>query len=248
MGKVVAIPLELDFRPVLKFDGKSLMGSGRARFLQLIAETGSLSTAAKRMGMSYRHAWGIIQRMEQIYGEEIVVSERGGSEKGMTRLTEAGQKILWTFEDSVSGLPKSPETIRKNPRLTADGIVVSGSKILLVRRKFDPFEGRYALPGGFVEYGERVDECIIREVQEETGLIVSVDRLLGVYSAPDRDPRGHTVTLAYRLNLKGGTLADSVETKAEWIPLKSIPPLAFDHDAIVADYLRTVKKKRSPPC
>jgi 8-oxo-dGTP diphosphatase len=243
-GKVVAIPLELDFRPVLKFDGKSLMGSGRARFLQLIAETGSLSTAAKRMGMSYRHAWGIIQRMEQIYGEKLVVSERGGSEKGTTRLTVAGENLLRTFEDSISRLPPSPDTVRRNPRLTADGIVVSDSKILLVRRKFNPFEGRYALPGGFVEYGERVDECIIREVQEETGLRVSVDRLLGVYSAPDRDPRGHTVTLVYVLNLEGGTLADSEETEAEWMPLKNIPPLAFDHDVVVADYLRTAKKKR----
>lgn len=243
-GKVVAIPLELDFRPVLKFDGKSLMGSGRARFLQLIAETGSLSTAAKRMGMSYRHAWGIIQRMEQICGEKIVVSERGGSEKGMTRLTDAGQNLLRTFEDSVSGLPSSPDAVRRSPRLTADGIVVSGSKILLVRRNFNPFEGRYALPGGFVEYGERVEECVIREVQEETGLRVSVDRFLGVYSAPGRDPRGHTVTLVFVLNLEGGTLADSLETKAEWMPLKSIPPLAFDHDMIVADYLKTVKKKR----
>jgi len=244
ISKVVAIPLELDFRPVLKFDNKSLMGSGRARFLQLIAETGSLSTAAKRMGMSYRHAWGIIQRMEQIYGEKIVVSERGGSEKGMTRLTDAGEKLLRTFEDSVSRLPSPPDAVRRNPRLTADGIVVSGSKILLVRRKFDPFKGRYALPGGFVEYGERVDKCIIREVQEETGLRVSIDRLLGVYSAPDRDPRGHTVTLVYVLDLEGGTLADSAETKAEWVPLKNIPPLAFDHDTIVADYLKTVKRKR----
>jgi 8-oxo-dGTP diphosphatase len=244
IGKVVVIPLELDIRPILKFDGKSLMGSGRARFLQLILETGSLSTAAKRMGMSYRHAWGIIQRMEQIYGEKIVVSERGGSEKGMTRLTDAGEKLLRTFEDSVSRLPHTPDAVRRNPRLTADGIVISDSKILLVRRKFDPFEGRYALPGGFVEYGERVDECVIREVKEETGLRVSIDRLLGVYSAPNRDPRGHTVTLVYVLNLEGGTLSDSEETKAEWMPLKGIPPLAFDHDMIVADYLKTVRKKR----
>ena len=241
---MVTIPLELDFRPVLKFDGKSLMGSGRARFLKLIADTGSLSTAAKTMGMSYRHAWGIIQRMEQIFGEKIVISERGGTEKGTTRLTEAGERLLDTFEDTVSRLPASQDAIRRNPRLTADGIVVSGSKILLVRRKFDPFQGKYALPGGFVEYGETVDECIIREVQEETGLKVSVDRLLDVYSAPDRDPRGHTVTIVYVLIVEGGTLADSVETKAEWVPLKDIPSLAFDHDAIIADYLRTVKKKR----
>lgn len=241
---MVTIPLEIDFRPVLKFDGKSLMGSGRANFLKLIAETGSLSTAAKTMGMSYRHAWGIIQRMEQIYGEKIVISERGGSEKGTTRLTEAGERLLATFEDTISRLPASRDAIRRNPRVTADGIIVSGSKILLVRRKFDPFEGRYALPGGFVEYGETVDECVIREVREETGLRVSVDRLLGVYSAPDRDPRGHTITLVYILNVEGGTLADSVETKAEWMALKNIPPLAFDHDAIIADYLKLEKKKR----
>lgn len=196
------------------------------------------------MGMSYRHAWGIIQRMEQIFGEKIVISERGGSEKGMTRLTDAGEKLLRAFEDGVSRLPQHSGTVPRNPRLTADGIVTSDSRILLVRRKTPPFEGRYALPGGFVEYGERVDECIIREVQEETGLEVSIDRLLGVYSAPDRDPRGHTVTLVYVLVLEGGTLADSVETKAEWMPLKNIPPLAFDHDKIVADYLRSVKKKR----
>lgn len=196
------------------------------------------------MGMSYRHAWGIIQRMEQIYGEKLVLSERGGSEKGMTRLTDAGEKLLRTFEDSVSRLPSSADGVRMNPRLTTDGIVVSGSKILLVRRKFTPFQGRYALPGGFVEYGERVDECVIREVQEETGLTVSIEKLLGVYSAPDRDPRGHTVTVVYVLALEGGVLSDSVETKAEWVQLKNIPPLAFDHDVIVTDYLRTAKKKR----
>jgi len=182
--------------------------------------------------------------MEQIYGEKIVVSERGGSEKGMTRLTEAGRKLLREFEDGVSKLPTSPDAVRKHPRLTADGIVVSESKILLVRRKFNPFQGRYAFPGGFVEYGERVDECIIREVREETGLKVGVDRLLGVYSDPDRDPRGHTVTVVFVLRVEGGSLTDSVETKAEWVPLKSVPPLAFDHDAILADYLKTVKKKR----
>jgi 8-oxo-dGTP diphosphatase len=241
---VVVIPLELDFRPILKYDGKSLMGSGRARFLRLIAETGSLSTAAKTMGMSYRHAWGILQRMEQIFGEKITISERGGSEKGTTRLTEAGEKLLATFEDTVSRLPTSQDAVRRNPRITADGIVVSDSKILLVRRKFNPFEGRYALPGGFVEYGEKVDECAIREVREETGLKVSINRLLGVYSAPDRDPRGHTVTIVFVLNVEGGALADSVETKAEWVPLKNIPSLAFDHDAIIADYLKSVKKKR----
>lgn len=240
---MICIPYELDFRPVLKVNGRSLMGTGRAKLLQLISETGSLSTAAKKMGMSYRHAWGVIQRMEEISGEKIVASERGGSKKGKTRLTEAGERLLELFEASTSRLPPSPDAIRRNPRLTTDGILVSDSKILLVKRIWDPFKGEYALPGGFVEYGETVEQCVLREVEEETGYETGIERLLGVYSSLDRDPRGHTVSVVFVLSLKGGTLSDSDETHTEWLMLEKIPPLAFDHDEILADYLRMMRKK-----
>ena len=244
---MIAISYELDFRPVLKSNGKSLMGFGRARLLKQIKETRSLSTAAKRRGMSYRHAWGIINRMEEISGEKIVKSERGGSERGQSDLTAAGEKLLSEFESKYSALERAYEEAFRRPGLTTDGILVVADKVLLVRRKREPFKGQYALPGGFVEYGERVEECVVREFQEETGIRVSIDRLIGVYSEPERDPRGHTITLAYSLNTQGGALKDSEETHAEWVQLGDLPRLAFDHDAIVADYLKSIKKRRKVP-
>lgn len=241
---MIAIAYEFDFRPVLRHDGKSLMGAGRSKLLREIKEAGSLSTAAKRMGMSYRHAWGIINRMEEISGEKLIRSKRGGSSRGESILTAAGEEILSEFENRCAALEYAYEHSLRRPSLTADGILVVGDKLMLVKRKQEPFKGRYALPGGFVEYGERVEDCIMREFAEETGLKVGIERLLGVYSAPGRDPRGHTVTTVFVLLPKGGTLSDSEETTAQWVRLSDMPSLAFDHDAIVADYLRSVKKKR----
>lgn len=87
------------------------------------------------------------------------------------------------------------------PSLAVDGIVVFGSKIVLIKRAKEPFAGMYALPGGFVEYGETVEKAVIREVLEETGLITRMDSLIGVYSSPQRDPRGHTISIAYLLKV-----------------------------------------------
>ncbi len=235
---------EFDFRPVLKYGGKSLMGLGRAKLLREIRETNSLSKAAKKMGMSYRHAWGIVNRMEEICGESLIKSERGGSERGTSHLTESGERLLAEFEGKYSALERAYSNSIKKPSLTADGILVSDAKIVLVKRKNEPFKGRYAIPGGFVEYGETVENCVVREFIEETGLRTSIDRLLGVYSDPGRDPRGHTVTVAFVLTLQGGSLTDSDETHAEWVKLNELPKLAFDHSLILKDYMRSVKKKR----
>lgn len=242
--KVVQIHFELDLRPVLRTGDKSLMGAGRARLLRQIKELGSLSKAAKEMGMSYRHAWGVIHRMEEICGEKIVRSVRGGAGRGQSVLTSAGDRILSEFESRVTALKEAQGRTYRKPSLTADGILAIGGKMLLVKRKNDPFRGRYALPGGFVEYGETVEDCVIREIREETGLIVSIDRLLGVYSAPGRDPRGHTVSAVFVLTSRGGPLTDSDETHPEWVSLEKMPPLAFDHDSIVSDYLKSSKKCR----
>lgn len=230
--------MEFDFRPVLRFKGKSIMGEGRARLLREINRTGSLSTAAKNMGMSYRHAWGTVQHMEDILGEKIVASERGGSERGQSALTEAGKKLLMTFDSKNELLMKAYDSLFKKPSLTVDGIAVVDGKLVLVRRKQEPFKDRYALPGGFVEYGEKLENAVVREFQEETGLEVRVERLLGIYSDPARDPRGHMVSAVFVLDVTGGALTDSEETSAELISLKKIPKLAFDHDKIVADFLR----------
>jgi len=237
--------LELDLRPVLKSGGKSLMGEGRARLLRQIKSSSSLSKAAKEMGMSYRHAWGIVHRMEELYGQKIVQSIRGGAERGQSVLTDAGEALLSEFESMTSALAEARGRSFRKPSLTTDGIVVVGGKILLVRRKNEPFKGGYALPGGFVEYGETVEECVLREIEEETGLKTRVDRLLGVYSEPGRDPRGHTVSLVFVLSHEGGSLSDSDETHAEWFSIDRLPKLTFDHDAIVSDYLKSAKRKAS---
>ena len=241
---MVAISLELDFRPVLRFDKKSLMGAGRARLLREIKSTSSLATAAKNMGMSYRHAWGIIQHMEEICGEKLVKSKRGGSGFGETQLTSAGERFLSEFENKSSALNEAYEKSFEKPGLTTDGILLMDNKILLVMRKHEPFKGMHALPGGFVEYGERLEDCVVREVKEETGLKVKVERLFGVFSDPGRDPRGHIVSAVFILSLDGGQLSDSDETIATWVPLNNLPKLAFDHSKIVADYLKGLKKGR----
>ena len=87
----------------------------------------------------------------------------------------------------------------KTPALVTDCAVFDmNDRVLLVRRGSEPFKGRYALPGGFVDVGETVEAACAREVQEETGVSISERLLLvGVYSKPDRDPRGHSVSIAY---------------------------------------------------
>lgn len=126
----------------------------------------------------------------------------------------------------------------EGPSLATDAVVDLGDRIVLIRRGQDPFEGRWALPGGFVELDERVEEACAREVLEETGLDVEVRELLGVYSDPKRDPRGHVVSVVFVARRVGGELRggdDAAEARA--FPVDDLPPLAFDHDDILADYL-----------
>jgi len=87
----------------------------------------------------------------------------------------------------------------RSPGVTADIVIVSQTgEILLIQRKYPPFQGSWALPGGFIDYGrETIEECAVREAREETGLVVKLSALIGVRSRPDRDPRGHTVTAVY---------------------------------------------------
>ena len=122
--------------------------------------------------------------------------------------------------------------------LTADCVVVRHrAEVLLVRRGNEPYKGCWALPGGFMEMDETIEHCAVRELQEETGIVVSEDmiRLIGVYSAPGRDPRGRTVTAAYRIDVADNIVATAGDDAAEvrWWPLEELPPLAFDHNEII---------------
>jgi len=124
----------------------------------------------------------------------------------------------------------------KTIKVTTDAILIDNDKILLIKRGNEPFKGMWALPGGHVEYGERVEEAAVREAKEETGLDIKVIKLTGVYSDPKRDPRGHTVGVAYLCEAKGKKpRAGDDASEAWWWPLDDLPELAFDHKLIVAD-------------
>jgi len=130
----------------------------------------------------------------------------------------------------------------KNPKLTVDGAIIEQGKIILIKRKKYPFKGKWALPGGFVEYGERVEDAVLREIFEETGLKAKIKNLVGIYSDPDRDPRCHIVTIVYILEKESGILkAGDDAAEAKFFELKQLPKLAFDHDIILKDVIRSVK-------
>ena len=131
--------------------------------------------------------------------------------------------------------------IYKNPVLTVDGVIIKNHSIVLVKRSKPPFEGQYALPGGFVEYGETVELALIREIVEETGLKVKIKNLIGVYSDPDRDPRGHIISLAFRAQIIGGELSSGSDaSEVRLFDIRNLPRLAFDHERIIQDALTRV--------
>jgi 8-oxo-dGTP diphosphatase len=127
------------------------------------------------------------------------------------------------------------------PALTVDGVLIQDDSVLLIERKNAPFEGSWALPGGFVEYGETTEQAISREFQEETGLIIRILQLIGVYSDPNRDPRGHTVSVVYLVERVNGTLLAGDDARiAKFFKREELPGLAFDHAVIVKDAFQRV--------
>ena len=126
-----------------------------------------------------------------------------------------------------------PET----PKLMVDVIIPSERGVVLVRRRSEPFAGRWALPGGFVEVGETVEEAADREAAEETGLAVEVARLVGVYSDPERDPRGHNVSVAFLARVLSGDLVAATDASEVAVVDPSSVELAFDHRKIIEDAL-----------
>jgi 8-oxo-dGTP diphosphatase len=129
----------------------------------------------------------------------------------------------------------------RSPALTVDGILIQDHSVLLIQRKHSPFQGAWALPGGFVEYGEKTEDAVIREMDEETGLKIRIRGLLGVYSDPHRDPRGHTVTVAYLVEARGGAIEAGDDARsAKFFKAEELPLLAFDHAIIVKDAFQRV--------
>lgn len=129
----------------------------------------------------------------------------------------------------------------QTPSLTVDIIIrltdKPGNPIVLIERKYPPFG--WAIPGGFVDIGETVEHAAIREAKEETCLDVELIHLLGVYSDPARDPRGHTVSVVYLAEANGEPKAeDDAKSVKYWDPNHLPDVLAFDHSKILQDLLK----------
>ena len=142
----------------------------------------------------------------------------------------------------------------RNPALTADGVVLvrdpetgpaGGLSVLLIERGHEPFKGSWALPGGFVDYGEDIAEAIGREMTEETGLTGLPFRQFRTYGAPGRDPRGHTVSVVYVAFLSGEeppVIGGDDAAAAAWFPVEDLPDLAFDHASILDEVLAAINR------
>ncbi|HYO70562.1 MAG TPA: NUDIX hydrolase [Archangium sp.] len=125
----------------------------------------------------------------------------------------------------------------KNPIPTVDCIIeLPGERLVLIRRKNPPLG--WALPGGFVDEGERLDLAAAREAREETGLDVEVVEQFFTYSDPSRDPRKHTVSTVYLCRAQGEPVGSDDAAEARAFPVDGLPgELCFDHGTILADYL-----------
>jgi 8-oxo-dGTP diphosphatase len=133
----------------------------------------------------------------------------------------------------------------KQPRLTVDVIVENDEgQVLLIRRKNPPHG--WAIPGGFVDYGETLETAAIRELKEETGLEVELTAQFHTYSDPQRDPRHHTVTTVFLGRSDGTPVASDDALEARFFPLDQLPaPVVFDHASVLGD-LEEFRKLHPP--
>ena len=140
----------------------------------------------------------------------------------------------------------------KTPLLTVDVVIElpnDANRVILIERRNAPYG--WALPGGFVDVGETVETAAVREAQEETGLDVVLKALLGVYSSPDRDPRGHSVSVTFVGEARGVPRCGDDARDARAFDPEHLPALAFDHAEILRDFLcwrRTGRPRDLPAC
>jgi len=115
------------------------------------------------------------------------------------------------------------------PQLAVDGVVIRGTEVLLITRGKEPWKDELAFPGGFVEEGEDPEDAVVRELMEETSLEGRVIRIICAKGAPNRDPRGHVVSLAYLIDAKGDPQAGDDASAAAWYPISEVKSMAGDH-------------------
>jgi 8-oxo-dGTP diphosphatase len=133
---------------------------------------------------------------------------------------------------------------KESPSVMVDAIVERDDKLLLVKRKKDPFKGSLSFPGGKVDIGEKVEDAVKRELREETSLEIKLTDILGVYSDPARDPRGHRISVTFIARIISGEAKAADDAQSiEWLPLNDQRNLAFDHNKILKDYQQWRKTK-----
>ena len=215
-------------------DGEIIIDGSRAKLLEMISSTGTLEGPAQELGISVEKAKTWLDRIGNILSAPAVLM----GPDGLMTVTSEGRALLSDYQTRSRVAKSQVQNLWKKPWVTADGIVVIDGQVVLIKRGREPFKDMFALPGGIVEYGETVEESVVREFEEETGLKTRVLDLVGVYSAADRDPRGHFITLAFNLQPIGGVLHggdDAVE--AQLFRLDLLPNMAADHHRILADAL-----------
>jgi ADP-ribose pyrophosphatase YjhB (NUDIX family) len=135
----------------------------------------------------------------------------------------------------------TPVKVWRNPFPTVDIIIHIQEKIVLIERKNEPTG--WALPGGFVDYGESLEAAAIREAREETGLEIDTLMQFGAYSDPERDPRQHNISFVFIAEGSGTLQGGDDASHAALFHLDDLPsPLCFDHGRILADY-----RRKAPP-
>lgn len=133
------------------------------------------------------------------------------------------------------------------PAVTVDAIVFSlkpTTKILLIQRKNPPFQNQWALPGGFLDMDETVEQAVKRELQEETGLVLDNLEQFKVFSAVNRDPRGRTLSVVFvaKIETENQLITANDDAKSvKWFDINNLPNLAFDHQIIINETIEKYK-------
>ncbi|MEO0899553.1 MAG: NUDIX domain-containing protein [Bacteroidota bacterium] len=140
---------------------------------------------------------------------------------------------------------------RPKVHLAVDAVVFgyqpeSGISVLLIKRKFPPFQGGWALPGGFVNVDESLEQAVTRELEEETGIKINYLEQLYTFGQPERDPRQRVVSVAYFVLIREDIYSLHAQTDAEdakWFDINDLPNLAFDHQRIIDVAIQRVRNK-----
>lgn len=131
------------------------------------------------------------------------------------------------------------------PAVTVDAILISNQNtVLLIERGGEPFKGKWALPGGFIDMDEELDEACRRELEEETGLKVGTLKQFKAFGDVFRDPRHRTISVLFYafLNDEPIPMAGDDAAKAQWFPINQLPELAFDHEQILMEFKEEILK------